>query len=597
MAIRIFTPGISDGARELSEALRSLDIDVCRSNVNGNDIPRRRRIALNVNWGCGDPEAVSRAVIGGRILNLRTGTATNKLEAFRAMISQNIPIPEFTTNRARATLWVQQGSRVYCRTMLRGHSGEDIVMADQDNPPVHAALYTREVVKRHEFRFHVMDGVVIDGVRKAFRSDVPIAERDRTIMNHAAGSVFIRSGNSLTRAHSDQDLQTMCINAVSAVGLDFGAVDVMSDGEGNYYVLEVNTAPGLEATTLERYADGLTAMHNSEQPVSWSTLPLNPNSNNLTETNTMQALTQEILSTQEARDFLIGESVIVGHRFSGVSLEIGREYPVRDVGTSTAGSVMIQVRKDNGNLQRYTVRGQFQVSNVVFDALTSLLSTTPPAVPTPPSLPPVNSERNLSTTSPLRCIELSDDSMVNVGGQVTFIGESTLITNGQNYTVADIRYGENTGDIFIGIEVEGRGIRRWQSIGFSTGQRTAVNDISGAETPALVVSPVTDMAGVNLTIGDQVRISTRNGGHGLQVGEIKTITNINIQTNTLTLEGIHRQVGARRVTKVTVAHIERERSLVSELNAVTSLIINDVSYRIRIHDLPRVQSFVSTLTV
>jgi peptidoglycan hydrolase-like protein with peptidoglycan-binding domain len=35
-------------------------------------------------------------------------------------------------------------------------------------------------------------------------------------------------------------------NAVAALGLDFGAVDVLKGKDGRYYVLEVNTAPGVE---------------------------------------------------------------------------------------------------------------------------------------------------------------------------------------------------------------------------------------------------------------------------------------------------------------------------------------------------------------
>jgi D-alanine-D-alanine ligase-like ATP-grasp enzyme len=36
------------------------------------------------------------------------------------------------------------------------------------------------------------------------------------------------------------------IKAVSAVGLDFGAVDFGTDKEGNVWLLEVNTSPGLQ---------------------------------------------------------------------------------------------------------------------------------------------------------------------------------------------------------------------------------------------------------------------------------------------------------------------------------------------------------------
>jgi D-alanine-D-alanine ligase-like ATP-grasp enzyme len=49
------------------------------------------------------------------------------------------------------------------------------------------------------------------------------------------------------------------IKAVNCLGLYFGAADVIwNDKEQRAYVLEVNTAPGLEGTTLENYANAFT---------------------------------------------------------------------------------------------------------------------------------------------------------------------------------------------------------------------------------------------------------------------------------------------------------------------------------------------------
>jgi glutathione synthase/RimK-type ligase-like ATP-grasp enzyme len=42
--------------------------------------------------------------------------------------------------------------------------------------------------------------------------------------------------------------------ALDALGLTYGAVDIIHQ-DTNLYVLEVNTAPGLEGTTLQFYAD------------------------------------------------------------------------------------------------------------------------------------------------------------------------------------------------------------------------------------------------------------------------------------------------------------------------------------------------------
>ena len=51
------------------------------------------------------------------------------------------------------------------------------------------------------------------------------------------------------------EAKTQAQNAVEALGLDFGAVDIILGKNGIWYVLEVNTACGLEGTTLEKYCE------------------------------------------------------------------------------------------------------------------------------------------------------------------------------------------------------------------------------------------------------------------------------------------------------------------------------------------------------
>ena len=614
--IVICAPRISEGARDLRDHINN-NSDV-EASYRRRDNPSLRQMQLSpsnsliVNWGCGGnnfrPTQDFNIQAGSNVprLNGNTNTATNKLEAFRAMNTAMITLPNYTASLNIARRWVAMGHRVYCRTNLRGHSGEDIVMADQDNPPIQAPLYTKEVVKRHEFRFHVVGGQVIDGVRKAFRADVAREDRDRTIMNHAAGSVFIRSGRSLTEAHQDQELHQMCVRAVGAVGLDFGAVDVMSDSDGNYYVLEVNTAPGLEATTLERYSNALQAIVNNEQVQSWFTIPLNPNQaiaeltqteTQTQETNNMSLLTQALLNSETNRTLLAaGLSVVVNDSFSGGTLTIGNRYTIHDVvqgGSSNNIVWMIQLRNNNSSLQRYTVRNQFNIS-------AESLAQLQPVGEAASQLPPVNESRSLTATSPERCTELSDGTMVNVGGQVTYSGSgSSLLTTGNSYQVADIRYGENSGDCFIGLAVgNNNSIRRWLKSNFTAGQRVSADGSSTvAPVAAPEISPVTDQAGVNLTVGDRVRITTRNGGHGLTVGSFQVIQSINAQNNNITVRGHNRPIAGRRVVKVTQQEEQAQEELRTQANQTQRINVGDIQYIIRARDLNRAQQFLSSISV
>lgn len=52
--------------------------------------------------------------------------------------------------------------------------------------------------------------------------------------------------------------------AVRALGLDFGAVDILVQEDGTPYVLEVNAAPGLGGTTPKLYADAFRKWYEDE---------------------------------------------------------------------------------------------------------------------------------------------------------------------------------------------------------------------------------------------------------------------------------------------------------------------------------------------
>jgi len=52
--------------------------------------------------------------------------------------------------------------------------------------------------------------------------------------------------------------QKICIDAVNSLGLLFGGVDLLRDKDQNVYVSEVNSAPALNSTNINRYVDKIT---------------------------------------------------------------------------------------------------------------------------------------------------------------------------------------------------------------------------------------------------------------------------------------------------------------------------------------------------
>ena len=187
--------------------------------------------------------------------------ASNKLATFDKFYEHGIRTPEYTRSPEIAREWIEgyidrrSNSQcdykcVYARTKLRGHSGNGIVILRDlnDDFPV-AQLYTKGIKTNAEFRAHVFKNQVIDVTQKLRRSTLLREEINFDVRNYTNGWVFARVG-----VHLPEQAQTLAVDAISALQLDFGAVDLIHGRDNNYYVLEVNTAPGLMGTTLSSYA-------------------------------------------------------------------------------------------------------------------------------------------------------------------------------------------------------------------------------------------------------------------------------------------------------------------------------------------------------
>jgi glutathione synthase/RimK-type ligase-like ATP-grasp enzyme len=116
---------------------------------------------------------------------------------------------------------------------------------------VDAPLYTKYIRKQKEFRVHVFNSKILDIQEK--RRSSAVDDHHPYIRNHANGYVFCRG--DIEEPH---DLRGVAVSAVNALGLDFGAVDVIwNEAQDKCYVLEVNTACGLEGSTVNKYVQAI----------------------------------------------------------------------------------------------------------------------------------------------------------------------------------------------------------------------------------------------------------------------------------------------------------------------------------------------------
>lgn len=195
-----------------------------------------------VNWGSSSVPGFGPATV----LNSDLSKAQNKLIAFEEFRNAEVSIPSYWTDRNDIPLDVYP---VLCRTVLGGHSGAGIVIASNPEELVDAPLYVQYVKKKDEYRVHVVKDKVIFVQRKARKLDVP--NPNWMVRNLAGGFVFVDATGQAPVPVIDQS-----IIALHALGLDFGGADVIwNDKTQKAYVLEVNTACGLEDRTAEKYAE------------------------------------------------------------------------------------------------------------------------------------------------------------------------------------------------------------------------------------------------------------------------------------------------------------------------------------------------------
>lgn len=202
---------------------------------------RPRAGDLIVNWGASDFPQWGAATT----LNASVAAASCKLESFTRMKNAGVVVPDFWTDSAGIP---DDAFPIVCRTKLRGHSGDGIVIADTRDELVAAPLYVRYVKKAQEYRVHVFNGEAFFVQRKARRH----AEENPNwkVRNLAGGFVFVEAGED----DIPQPVMDQSIIAAAAIGVDFGGVDIIwNEHEGKAYVLEINTACGLEDRTAAHY--------------------------------------------------------------------------------------------------------------------------------------------------------------------------------------------------------------------------------------------------------------------------------------------------------------------------------------------------------
>lgn len=192
-----------------------------------------------------------------------TSPYTDKLKFFKKFSCGYTPVAYYNYDAAGSILAMHpsnhKGPILVERNILSGHSGEGIrLLKKGDSPNPAARLWTAYQKKTREFRCHFFKlGSRLyyhwqeKKLKKAAVEAEPVKVSRFQIRNLDNGWVYTTK-DLLVPGRVKAAVEHIVSNSNNT--LNFGAVDVIYQHQtGNAYILEINSAPGLEGSTLEFY--------------------------------------------------------------------------------------------------------------------------------------------------------------------------------------------------------------------------------------------------------------------------------------------------------------------------------------------------------
>jgi len=181
----------------------------------------------------------------------------DKRTQFERFSNAAISCPKFSVRGQNVVDDLGDPKRIVCRSLLNSSSGKGITIIERGQDLPNVPLYTEYIPKKKEFRVHVYNNRVIDFAEKRKRRGHE-GDRDTQVRNLANGYVFCRDDIVLP-----SDVLDLAVAAVNAIGRTQGAVDIIWNEKLNKsFVLEVNSNPGMEGTTLKKYVAAIKEQFN-----------------------------------------------------------------------------------------------------------------------------------------------------------------------------------------------------------------------------------------------------------------------------------------------------------------------------------------------
>lgn len=227
----------SKTGKDLLNKFRPLSTKAFRKKTN-----KRLKTDVVLRWGSTEEFSKLRSRLELNSLEA-VKNASNKLVMMQKLVEGNIPTAKILFdpfNQTQETL-----------DTFRDENGGFFIRGSNDQVRYDDSVkvgdrYVSQPIenKRREYRVHVFNGEII-----AVYEKIPNDDTVRIFKSHNCHFELKNIENCRLKP---EDFQ-VCINAVNSLGLLFGGVDLLRDKDQKVYVSEVNSAPALNGTNIDRY--------------------------------------------------------------------------------------------------------------------------------------------------------------------------------------------------------------------------------------------------------------------------------------------------------------------------------------------------------
>lgn len=189
--------------------------------------------------------------------------ATNKLEMLQILTQAGVSTLQFSTDIAQLDSLKDREGNVYIRNK------QGVVRYGNDFNVDRDSYFSQPVrFKRREYRVHVFNGKILGVYEKVplvsatAENQSPTAAENRPKLYKSDTCHFVRCDITTEGVRVNAAAQELCIRAVESLGLVFGGVDLIRDKRGNFFVCEVNSAPGLNGLNVDRWVEAIKEYYN-----------------------------------------------------------------------------------------------------------------------------------------------------------------------------------------------------------------------------------------------------------------------------------------------------------------------------------------------